>query len=513
MFKVHINNNSEELPSDDILYIVAKEGIFLKKKLGIMESVAPVKNISTLESISSYAKMHINKIPSTSFAKVVDFFRKVYKEYSGEAIVLLFYNENTGKYRIIPPHQKVSGASLEYNRGVSIEGWTMIGTIHSHGSMSAFHSGTDHDDEQTFDGLHITVGRVMSDKFSLSASIIANGYRTMVDPEEYINGIKKVSDFTEEPVFVRKVYKYIDGKFQVDEKESLKTSTTKFNSRYISLAPESKSVCNPKWLSVVEKLVYRGYQHSGYGYNHRFSGYGANYDPHAWHQVKNFRRTFNQKALPGYDKELPLSVVNQMIIDGTTEFGNIFDPTDLNSIPCLTCKFREQKILLEQEEDEFTSLFFKCKKCDAVFSEDDLTEQGLKCPQCKTDDHLEVIDDSELDSHYQPAKQNKDDFQPDQQEFHICKTCGISFLRLEYDTECPYCKSSLSIQKDDLKEDKYDSSEYLTGKTTETHEEFIKQASEPKQIPIPGKRDIPISESSSNSLKSMFRKVFGKGFL
>lgn len=524
MFKIHINNKVEDLPEDDIFYIVAKEGIFLKKKLGIMESIAPVKNISTLESIASYARMHINKIPSTSFAKVVDFFKKVYKEYSGEAIVLLFYNEETGKYRIIPPHQKVSGAALEYNRGVSIEGWTMIGTIHSHGSMSAFHSGTDHDDEQTFDGLHITVGYVASDKFSLSASIIANGYRAMVDPEEYISGIKKVSDFTEKPVYTKKVYKYIDGKFQIDEKASIVSFHKSFNSRYVSLAPTSKSSCNPKWLSVVEKLVrtYTGYQYRG-GYNHRFAGgYGAHYDPHAWHQVKNFRNTtFNQSSLPATtNKKLPINVVNQMVIDQTTEFGDIFDPTDINSIPCLTCRFRDQKILLEQEgEDEFFGLFFKCKKCEAVFSEDDLIEQGLKCPQCKTDEYLEVMDDSELDSNYKNvSEESKDDFQPMQQGFHICNACGVSFLRLECDTECPYCKSSLDTPDDDvsedLKEDKTTTSEYLNGETNETHEEFVKQASNPEQILLPGQKEIPITpDGSKSALKNMFKKVFGKGFL
>ena len=48
MFKVHINDGSA-LPDDDVYYIVAKEGIFLKKKLGVMESIAPVKNISKIK--------------------------------------------------------------------------------------------------------------------------------------------------------------------------------------------------------------------------------------------------------------------------------------------------------------------------------------------------------------------------------------------------------------------------------------------------------------------------------
>jgi len=190
MFKIHVNDGINEMPTDDICYIIAKEGIFLKKKMGIMDSIAPVDNISILESVSASAQMHILPIPATMFAKVIDFFGQVYDKYRGECIVLLFYNEETQKYKIIPPQQKVSAGSLEYNRSMTIEGYTMIGDIHSHGSMSAFHSGVDDDDEKSFDGLHITIGNANHAEISLSGSIVANGYRFMVDPMDYITGIK-----------------------------------------------------------------------------------------------------------------------------------------------------------------------------------------------------------------------------------------------------------------------------------------------------------------------------------
>lgn len=38
--------------------------------------------------------------------------------------------------------------------------YRLIGSIHSHGSMGAFHSSTDDGDEFDFDGLHITVGTI-----------------------------------------------------------------------------------------------------------------------------------------------------------------------------------------------------------------------------------------------------------------------------------------------------------------------------------------------------------------
>jgi Zn finger protein HypA/HybF involved in hydrogenase expression len=505
VFKIHINNE-EKLPDDDIFYIVAKEGIFLKKKLGIMESIAPVDKISILPSISSYAKMHITKIPSISFAKIVDFFRKVYKQYFGEAIVLLFYNEETGKYKIVPPYQKVSSAALKYNRGISFEGWTMIGTIHSHGSMSAFHSGTDHDDEETFDGLHITVGNVTREEFSLSASIIANGYRAMVTPEDYIDGIKKVSTVdTTEPSYSRKVYKFINGEFKLDEEASKKsfTNITRYSNGYVCLASPSKSSCNPKWLSVVEKITYERPK-----YNWSYGRYGSHYDPHAWYREGHLS-TYNNLS----GKKIPLNVKNQIIINGTKDPSEFSNTLTNNNIPCLTCKFREQKILLEQ--DEFSeSLVFKCKKCGSILTEDDLTEY-LECPKCKNGDYLETLDDSELNSNYQKMS----DDQPNQEGFHVCSVCGTSFLRLEHDTECPFCRSSLDSPIDDLNEEesKCTSSEfveYLKDKTEEIQNEFIKQASNPEPLLIPDKKEVQPTNNQTNinMVKHMFRKVFGKGY-
>ncbi len=55
MFQVIVNDGTTEFPDDDIYYIVCKEGVYLKKRLGVMESIAPVKNISILNSIKTMA--------------------------------------------------------------------------------------------------------------------------------------------------------------------------------------------------------------------------------------------------------------------------------------------------------------------------------------------------------------------------------------------------------------------------------------------------------------------------
>ena len=197
MFKIFVNDGIQEAPIDDIFYIIGKEGIFLRKKLGILDSIVPVDRISILNSVDSSARLYIPKIPEKIFADMYRFFIDVYKKYASEAILLIFYNEATQDYKIISPKQEVSAASMEYDRKFTIKNYTMIGDIHSHGSMSAFHSSVDDADEESFDGLHITLGHIMKDEISISASIVINGSRFIIDPLEYIEGISEIEEIEE----------------------------------------------------------------------------------------------------------------------------------------------------------------------------------------------------------------------------------------------------------------------------------------------------------------------------
>jgi len=454
MFKVVINDGTQELPDDDIYYIVAKEGIFLKKKMGVMESIAPVKNISILESANTMARMYINPIPAQTGAKVLEFFKAVYDEYRGEAIVLLFYNEATGKYRVIPPHQKVTAAACDYNRGITIEGWTMIGTIHSHANFSAFHSGTDDDDEKTFDGLHITYGNVKSDEFSLSASIVANGHRFMVNPDDYMLGLSKTKDIDEKEVkYTTKIYKSVNGKMVLDEKASSRSAyqSRKYDKRYIFKVSVSKRQFNPKWMDMVERGVY-AYTYGGYGgwrggnyWNNRGQGgWGGNYDPYAWKQNRRYVAPGNQKQLPGFVGEKP----------GTPGVVVKPDTTPCDSAnPCLSCKNREIKIMNEMQGIEFEEEMYHCEKCKVVFT---TTDDIPVCPTCKKDDHLIQIDEDELQDGFTQAPPMDDidreaalnsaqsmDQQPDQHGFVSCLECGNTFLKLGTDECCPHCKTLL----------------------------------------------------------------------
>lgn len=98
---------------------------------------------------------------------IIAFFSQVYARHKSEAVLRLFYHEAKREWTAEVFPQKVSGASAkEDNDPVHTEpygalmkaGWSQFGTIHSHAAMTAFQSGTDHKDEATSPGLHITVG-------------------------------------------------------------------------------------------------------------------------------------------------------------------------------------------------------------------------------------------------------------------------------------------------------------------------------------------------------------------
>lgn len=193
MFPVHIIDDSSNLPEDDICFLVSDK-IYLKKKTEIVESLIPIQNISFKDPIIPYAKLHIKKIPAVLVSKILTFFKIVTERVKSEAIVLLCYNPKNKKYKILVPNQEVSYASVKYTPVNTPPNYILISTIHSHNTFGAFHSGTDKNDEEGFDGLHITFGNVDNENFTISASVVVNDMRFLVNPLDYLNGIEEVSD-------------------------------------------------------------------------------------------------------------------------------------------------------------------------------------------------------------------------------------------------------------------------------------------------------------------------------
>jgi len=305
MFKVFVNDGKEEIPTDEICYIVGKTGVFLKKKIGLIESVAPVSNISILQDVIPTAKLNIPKIPGNLFAQMYSFTKQVYELHGSESVVLIYYNSDKETFKLVVPKQEVSTASIEYTKDASLPNYDVIGTLHSHSGFSAFHSSIDDKDEKHFDGIHITIGKLGSPNFELSCSIVSNGSRFISDPEEYINGIRKIS--YENSKIAIKDYKLFDSLNNIE--------------------------CETRWLDNVEKKTYEyaGFlNRSGFAKYRDMFGFG-NFD-----YTKHKDKTKN----PYLKQTIP------------KQFGIFEDVDNDDYSPCEECPFKNYKLEMMIEELE-----------------------------------------------------------------------------------------------------------------------------------------------------------------
>jgi len=159
---------------------------------------------------------------------VMKYFQDIYNKYKVEAAVVLMLNVELKKWEILfvpqvdcghasvnyllpkpitavfPDKQKrlyeavfedkqaealMEKACEEFNRLLN-SGYTVYGTIHSHCDFAAFHSGVDDADETNFDGIHITIGNVLSG-WTFSS-------RVMISGAEYDRDFNDLFNFTEE---------------------------------------------------------------------------------------------------------------------------------------------------------------------------------------------------------------------------------------------------------------------------------------------------------------------------
>lgn len=171
---------------EDLAYVIDAGGWKLWKRNGVSTALVPLAAVNGLPALEPAIDMTAAKIPLDLVRRVTAWFRAVYLKHKSEAVGYLYYAD--GNWDFIVPPQTVSAAHATYDGAPRRDGWTLAGTIHSHAAMSAFHSGTDDDDEANFDGVHITVGKLDSVP-EYSCSIVVQGVRRKCDPSDLVDGM------------------------------------------------------------------------------------------------------------------------------------------------------------------------------------------------------------------------------------------------------------------------------------------------------------------------------------
>lgn len=156
-------------------YVAAKEGLYLYKHTSLGKVILPYysKGFEHLPAISGAGIggtfwWEAPKIPRNVISQAWSFFADIYSRQQTEACLFILYNPSRTRnpYKLWCPPQVVSGTSVKWlnespNYG---DGWQAVGTIHSHCAFDSFHSGTDEMDADQFDGVHLTIGHVNTDK-------------------------------------------------------------------------------------------------------------------------------------------------------------------------------------------------------------------------------------------------------------------------------------------------------------------------------------------------------------
>jgi PRTRC genetic system protein A len=190
-FPLYLNRKGTELPKKGTYYVLGKGGVFLHKDAGLLRATVRLDaGISSLQEVFPEAEWNFPPLPQLIAARALAFFRVVYKEHRSEAAVLLYYNPEEQVYELSCPDQVVSAGRVRYENPESIPGYRLVGSIHSHCNMSAYHSSIDHLDEMFFDGIHLTFGRVSEKTIEISAELAVNNNRFSFVPCERIEGLK-----------------------------------------------------------------------------------------------------------------------------------------------------------------------------------------------------------------------------------------------------------------------------------------------------------------------------------
>lgn len=179
-------------------YPISKDGMYLYRKLLIGHGYVPQKTLpKTLKSIGENTKglfyWTAPPVPAEVCASIVSFFRHIFEKQRTEAEVLLLIHKETMEWKVWIPTQEVSysGVKSVYEPADIPKGYVLVGTMHSHCDFGAFHSGTDTNDAREFDGLHITIGKIMEDKPEIAAMVMMNKVQFIYDEDVHI-----VADFS-----------------------------------------------------------------------------------------------------------------------------------------------------------------------------------------------------------------------------------------------------------------------------------------------------------------------------
>jgi hypothetical protein len=158
-------------------FLVARDGLYLRKSSLLGLSQTHVDTVAHLPAAREYLEYALPKVPAALMGQVVGFFRAIWSRQKSEALALLTWDGES--FGLVVPEQSAGMATVKHRLKPEDvpAGVRLIGSIHSHGALSAFASATDEADEADFDGIHVVVGDIDERRPSYSAAIVVDSRR------------------------------------------------------------------------------------------------------------------------------------------------------------------------------------------------------------------------------------------------------------------------------------------------------------------------------------------------
>ena len=190
-------------PGDAEFYLVAQNGTFLCRNHTFFQSDVPAKRQPRgLAEHESSCLVRFPPVPATVLEYIVAFFGRAFERHQSEAVVLLYWDLQRKRYRIVVPKQTAtvweSSSGIRSPMDVAYEvplglprHYLLVGDIHSHGDMEAYASWTDKLDEVYRDGVHAVAGRIEHEPPQWHVAVAVDGHRFTLEFEHLFQGYRE----------------------------------------------------------------------------------------------------------------------------------------------------------------------------------------------------------------------------------------------------------------------------------------------------------------------------------
>jgi hypothetical protein len=190
-------------PPDSEYYLLAKNGLFLCRNHRFFRSdVRTARAPKWLVEHESGCRLDLPQVERHTLERIVGFFGRVFELHGSEAIVLLLWNQQKRRYRILVPEQEAtvvesasglrSALDVSYKIPLSLPpGELLVGDLHCHAGGDAYSSPTDREDEYYRDGFHGVVGRIQREPPRFHLEFIVDGVRFGMDFKGLFKGYQK----------------------------------------------------------------------------------------------------------------------------------------------------------------------------------------------------------------------------------------------------------------------------------------------------------------------------------